>query len=307
MATQQSEISVTAPLGLAFDRMAKILFRPFDLSKWVVIGFCAWLAFLGEGGGGGGSPGWNKSSRHTDAKHEWHRATHYVTENAYWLVPVVVAAVVVCIGLWLLLLWLNSRGKFMFLHCVALDKAEVAEPWNKFAGEANSLFVFRILLGLIGATIILPLAALIGFAVYLMSGANQLTLMGVLMGVGAGLAIFAAGIALLVIRKLTMDFVVPIMFLRRKKCVDAWQEFSIVLKAGVGSFVLYFLFQLLMHIVIVTALLILLVLTCCIAGCVLAIPYVGTVLALPLFVFLRAYSLYYLAQFGQEYDAFQQT
>ena len=29
----------------------------------------------------------------------------------------------------------------MFLHCVALDKAEVGEPWNKFGREANSLFL----------------------------------------------------------------------------------------------------------------------------------------------------------------------
>ena len=29
----------------------------------------------------------------------------------------------------------------MFLHCVALDKAEVAEPWHKLPNEANSLFL----------------------------------------------------------------------------------------------------------------------------------------------------------------------
>ena len=44
--------------------------------------------------------------------------------------------------------------------------------------------------------------------------------------------------------------------------------------------------------------------TCCIAGCFLAIPYVGTVLLLPVLVFQRAYSLHFLAQFGREYDVF---
>ena len=303
MATQQSEISVTAPLGLALDRTMKILFRPFDLSKWLVIGFCAWLAFLGENGGGSPS-GWNNHSRNVDVKREWHRATHYVVENAYWLVPVVVAAIVVCVGLWVLLLWLNSRGKFMFLHCVALDKAEVAEPWHKFSGEANSLFVFQILLGLIGATIILPLVALVGFAVYLMS--SHVVVPGVLLAAAMGLAIIAGGITLLVVRKLTMDFVVPIMFLRRKKCLDAWREFSVVLKADVASFVTYLAFQIVICLVIGIAVLMLMVATCCIAGCLLALPYLGTVLFLPVLVFMRAYSLYFLRQFGQEYDAFQQ-
>jgi hypothetical protein len=38
--------------------------------------------------------------------------------------------------------------------------------------------------------------------------------------------------------------------------------------------------------------------TCCIA----AIPYVGTVILLPIFVLLRSFSLLFLRQFGTEYD-----
>jgi len=45
--------------------------------------------------------------------------------------------------------------------------------------------------------------------------------------------------------------------------------------------------------------------TCCILGCLAAIPYLGTVLLLPVFVFRRAYSLYYLAQYGLDYDVFR--
>ncbi len=44
-------ISVTAPVGQAFDRMKRMLFQPFDIGKWFVIGFCAWLATLGDSGG----------------------------------------------------------------------------------------------------------------------------------------------------------------------------------------------------------------------------------------------------------------
>jgi hypothetical protein len=42
-------------------------------------------------------------------------------------------------------------------------------------------------------------------------------------------------------------------------------------------------------------------LTCCVAGCFLAIPFVGTVLMLPVLVFDRAYSLIFLAQLGDGY------
>jgi hypothetical protein len=53
MNTQPTTVSVTVPLGQAIDRVKLVLFRPFDLGKWFVIGFCAWLAQLGETGFGG--------------------------------------------------------------------------------------------------------------------------------------------------------------------------------------------------------------------------------------------------------------
>ena len=44
--------------------------------------------------------------------------------------------------------------------------------------------------------------------------------------------------------------------------------------------------------------------TCCIACCVMMLPYLGTVLLLPILVFKRSYSLYYFAQYGPPYDVF---
>ena len=37
-----------------------------------------------------------------------------------------------------------------------------------------------------------------------------------------------------------------------------------------------------------------------------AIPYVGTVILLPLFVFAEAYPLYFIEQFGPEWQVFPQ-
>ena len=47
-------ISVTDPIGRAINRAKYITFQPFDIGKWFVLGFIAWLAALGEGGGFGG-------------------------------------------------------------------------------------------------------------------------------------------------------------------------------------------------------------------------------------------------------------
>jgi hypothetical protein len=44
--------------------------------------------------------------------------------------------------------------------------------------------------------------------------------------------------------------------------------------------------------------------TCCIGFLLLVIPYIGTVITLPVWYTLRAFSLEYFAQFGSEYDVF---
>src|SRR5260370_12656947 len=44
-----ARIEIFKPLDEAFELMKKILFQPFDLKKWFVIGFAAWLSNLGSG------------------------------------------------------------------------------------------------------------------------------------------------------------------------------------------------------------------------------------------------------------------
>ena len=48
----ESKIQILKPFGEAFELMKRILFQPFDLKKWLVVGFAAWLANLGGSDGG---------------------------------------------------------------------------------------------------------------------------------------------------------------------------------------------------------------------------------------------------------------
>ena len=300
-------VSVTVPVSQAIDRVKRILFQPFDLGKWFTIGFCAWLAVLGEGGGGGGGGGSNfhgPGGGGHGFRREFEQARDFVLENLHWIVPVAVALVVLILTLWLLFTWLSSRGKFMFLHCVALDRAEVIVPWNKFSREANSLFWFRVVLALIGMVLMLPPLVLAFVSGFRMGLHDAWTVLGVLSMIGLGLLTIAVGILFAIIGKLTTDFVVPIMFLHGKRCLEGWSELRRLLAANIGEFILYILFQIVLTVAIGVLVLAIVVLTCCIAGCLLAIPYLGTVLFLPVLVFKRAYSLYYLAQYGQAYDVF---
>ena len=299
------EISVAEPVSPALERVKRVLFRPFDLGKWFVIGFCAWLAQLGEGGAGGN---FNFPSGHhnygADFRHGWERVRDYVLDNLNWIVPLAAAVMVICLALWLLFLWLNSRGRFMFLHCVALDKAEVSEPWRKFADEANSLFLFRLVLGVLAIIFTLPWLVIAVVIVGKMFLAGQFVPNGIVSAIGFGLLFFGVAIAFAIVQKLTLDFVVPIMFLRRNRCLAAWGELGSLISGHVGTFILYFLFQIVLVIAIGVIVFGAIIITCCIAGCLMVLPYIGTVLLLPVLMFKRCYSLYFLAQFGRDYDVF---
>jgi hypothetical protein len=257
-----------------------------------------------ESGGGGGRVDYRYQRQVGDVQQALNEAKVFVLDNLYWIIPLAVLSVVVGIIFWLVLTWLSSRGRFMFLHCVAQNKAEVKIPWAKFRQHADSLFVFRIVLCLIGFfAVLLPILLIIGCIIMIATG-DGLSVLGILGLVIIALVIITVAIILALISKFTTDFVVPIMFLRTTSCRAAWREFMQILSVNKGRFVLYILFQLVIGIAIGAIIITGACLTCFCACCFLAIPYIGTVLVLPLLIFKRAYSLYYLRQYGPEFDVF---
>ena len=306
-------ISVAEPLTPALQQVKQMLFKPFDLAKWVTIGFCAWLAGLGESGGGGGFNYNLNDHRHNlngngqpleELRHFFGEARDYVMGNFFWIIPLAVFLVLFVVAAWVLVLWLSSRGKFMFLHCVALNRAEVAVPWRKFAAQANSLFWFRLILGAMAGMLVLPLLGLCVLVVLRLVRQNTMDVAAVMMLVLLGLVLACLSILLVVIHKLLVDFVVPVMFLRGENIVAAGREFLGLLTAHFGHFALYILFQIVLNLAIGVLVLLTVILTCCVAGCLMLLPFFGTVLLLPVLVFKRAYPLYYLAQYGPQWDVF---
>jgi hypothetical protein len=294
-------ISVTAPVSWALDRVKWMLFQPFDLGKWFVVGFCAWLAGLGESNY---TFRFNERAGGGNFRESWQQTREYVMQNLAWILPLSVVVILAVMLLGLLVAWLNSRGKFLFLYCVALNRAEVKRPWQTLAREGNSLFWFQFVWGLIGLGLSVPLVIGLAMAIAQVFQRGAVSITEVLTVAGLGLALFSLFFAFVLVRKFTIDFVAPIMILRRASCAVAWREFLVLLFANVEHFVLYLLFQIVLTVAIGVVVILTILGTCCIAGCLMAIPYIGTVVLLPVLVFDRAYSLYYLAQFGPAYNLF---
>jgi hypothetical protein len=288
-----ANIEIFAPFGAAFELMQKILFRPFDLKKWCLIGFAAFLSHLA-----GGGANFNYNSKLGNWHSSMHTATRGATDSfnnmSVWVVPFVVAGIVVVLCVIAVFLWLGARGRFMFTDCIVRNRGAVEEPWREYRHEANSLFLFSIVIAIIFLAII-AIAGIPLFLPLIMHGNDAAT--GAPFFLGAGF--FVLVILLIAIGwGLISQFMVPIMYRRRCSATEAFGATISLIGAHLGSFILYLLFMIVLGIATAMIGCIATCATCCIA----AIPYVGTVILLPVYVTLASYPLLFLRQFGPEYD-----
>jgi hypothetical protein len=294
-------IAFFEPLNRAWERMKHILWQPFDLAKWLVLGFSAWLAGLADGAGGGG---WKYVFDENDfpGRHSFDTggdAFRDAGEALIWL-PVIFVVIMAIAAILLLVLWLSSRAKFIYLDNVVHNRAQIVEPWHRLRDLGNSLFLWRlgfvVACGLIVLVLLLLFfapAATLSFSDALAGLSYAAMVFGVLIMICLG--IVAAFVALLL-----EAFVIPIMYKFDLTATEAWRYFLPWLKSRPLPFFLYGLFVLVLGFLVVVFFGLMCVLTCCIV----ALPYVGTVILLPVWVTYRLFSVEFLAQFDPGFDLF---
>lgn len=301
-------VSVIEAVSGALARTRRVLFDPFDLGKWFVLGFAAWLAHLGEGGGfrgnfpsggGGGRGGRGGGGSPFENEYLW------VQENLALVIVGVCALVAIVFVIGLVVLWLQSRGKFMFLDNVARNRAAVVEPWHRLRILGNSLFWFRLVLGLAGLAVAVLIAAL-GVAIAWHDIQAEKFGPYAIAGIVAGVMLLVPFVLVAnLIHSMTEDFVVPAMYLRGVRTLAgwgiAWRE---VIAAHFWAVVLFYLLKIALGFAAGLLVMAAFCVTCCLLCCLTAIPYLGTVALLPLLVFWRCYSLCFLEQLGGSWRVF---
>ncbi|MCP3964636.1 MAG: hypothetical protein GY719_42950 [bacterium] len=302
------QISYSEPLSRGYAHMKRMLFEPFDLGKWFVVGFGCWLAQLVDGGGGGGGGDWSGLADLTEdsdaatltplAASNWE---DFFGEGAFALGCGVMIAILVLVLLALipLVLWLSSRGRFIFLDNVIHDEAAIKKPWHEFREIGNSLFLWRLGFFFAALVLVLVLIAPLGLGIYYMVNDSSSALAIPLIVLGS-VAVMLAAIGISYVEMFLKHFVVPIMHREGLRTNAAWGRFLPLFKQNTGKFLLYGLFLVGLWIVIGIGLMLVILFTCCIAAIPLIIPYIGTVAMLPIFVTIRAFSLEFLQQWMPE-------
>lgn len=300
-------IAFIAPLQRAWGRMVRMLFGPFRIETWVVMGFAAFLSEYLSGGIGGTYGG---SSRWRGGHGEFPRAI----AHRIWaflrdpeMLALVIGLCVLALMLAIVLQWVSCRGRFIFLDNVVHERAAIAEPWARFARQGDSLFVWIMLfwLACVFATLVIALPFLASLRSLWMDGefhwAGLLSL--------AGFMFMAIPVALAVAYTVLFlnHFVVPIMYQHGLSATAAWGRFLALLRARPLSFIAYGLLMIVLWFLIGISVMVVGFSTCCIGFLLLGTPYVGQVILLPVLATIRALGPEFLAQFGPEFDVFAAT
>jgi len=292
MNSTEPKIEIFKPFGEAFELTKKILFQPFDLRKWCVIGFAAFLCghFAGVG--------INFPSPFGNFRP--HRANQGVIPSQLdqwkpWLQVAIVFFALLVFAFIIVVAWLKARGNFIFTDCIVRNRAAIVGPWHEYKKEGNNYFLFLLAL-MFGVLVLvaLMLASFIalGWLKHRTFETGSITFIGLIVF----LVVFWVSITIFV--GVVACFMVPVMYRRRCRAIEAFRDVTLLIAHNLGAFVLFCLFG----IVLVLAVLMIGAIVTCATCCVAALPYVGTVILLPLFLCLRAFGLLFLRQFGSDYD-----
>jgi hypothetical protein len=125
--------------------------------------------------------------------------------------------------------------------------------------------------------------------------------------VGLGFLLLAFIIITAYISLFLSDFIVPIMYKQGTRSMPAWGVFISLFSQNAVYFILYGLLIFVLSFLVFFGVIILGLFTCCLGFILLVIPYISSVVLLPISYTFRAFSVQFLEQFGVEFSLFPQS
>ena len=308
-------INFSRAFDLAWERMMVILFRPFNFGKWCAIGLSAFLAGFLQGGNGfnssfnsnfnngkNGFPKFGGAQAPALDLHQFNSNLGHLISGMQIGVIILFAVLIFAFFLIFLVLlyWLGARGQFMFLDNVVRNRGAIAWPWSYYARQANSLFLFYLIVGFTAIAFVIlvfgGLAAIVAVPLLIHHQTATWSDIGffIILGLVYIFFVIAFSIVLFIFRELG----VPLMFRHGLMAPAAFREVMNLVKQHPGNIAIFVLLR--MAIFMGVAILSLII--CCATCCIGALPYIGTVFLLPILVYVKCFTLDCLAQFGPQYD-----
>lgn len=285
------EVFASAREALGYTRRQLFPVRP---SRWLALGFLAFLDQCGRGTGfgGGGIPGAPAAEGGLDVR----PLLRWVTANPLAGVLVGAAFLLAAAALVTLILWLNSRGSFAYADAVATGHADVAGPWAAHKEAALSYFVVRLIL--VGTTVVGLLSMALALATVAVGAAGLGRARPGYLVIAFGLLflILVFAIVMSVVFVLLHDFVIPLQLQGGVPCAAAVRRLQSLLAANPLAFALYMLLKIAFALTVAAAMMLVCCLTCALG----LLPVLGQTLLQPAYYFERAWPLFLLRRTGHD-------
>lgn len=301
--------------------MAGILFKPFSLERWLVLGFCCWMLMIG---GELGTLFQFVPSRllPTSALHSLARKLHDMklwealdrilnggdggflgrTATVFQVEPaalshglwIAAAVILLLVVLNILCYWLTCRFFFVFLDNLKHDKNEIRRPWREFRELGNSYFLGSLAFSV--AILAVNLAFLgIGVAIVCSwlsecAAARQLVAFGderILTTVLLAAVWFVVSLVFGIYIWFFYYLLIPIMYRDRVGFGEGLHRMNLLLVKNPGSCFLFWLMLLVIQFGFGLAVAVALLLTCGLLIFVVGLPYVRGIVFLPFWTYLQ--------------------
>jgi hypothetical protein len=230
-------ISAVDSVSPALRHTKEQLFRPFQFGQWSRLALVGLFAGEFSSGSGCSSPNFF----HTQTIH---RNFAFAAAPPDWalLAPLIVIAVVAVPVLWLALMYVNSRMRFVLFDSVIAKRCELGRMWRARRQPAFHYFIWQIVFSLVmlaAISVVIGVPALGAFLFGWFTAPNQ-HIAGLILG---GIFVFFVFIFCLlfsiIVHVFTKDFVVPQMALEDISAFEGWRRLWAMLQTDKASYAGY--------------------------------------------------------------------
>jgi len=311
--------SVLKAVSMAWQRMTNLLFRPFDIARWCGIGFCAWLAALGNRkisnvqGWNNLIASYNKLINETEGsnlianiKPEIDKGlseiagkieSSVVTPES--ITVIIILSVLLALAFNMVIIYFKSRGDFMVVYRWYNPNDNLGQSWSASCINSMKLFKWRVSIMLIVMLVHLYSCWSICTQVilaYYQSG-FEWDIIYLHKFIGAAAVCLGSLIITFCVDYITVAFVVPVMHWHGVSIFKAWGKVIKLFNQFPGAVLIYITFSMAISTAGCIAATLVVYMTCCIGG----MPYIYSVVTLPVYLFLRGYPICFISQWKDNF------
>lgn len=284
-----------AALASAAHYARSVCFQPFLSRRWVSLGVMAFLAWLWHGLSQPfvtGRQTWNPIGSAQQTLTEVSAMLRWTSEHFFVSMMLGMVVVPVLLGASVLLLWISSRGQIMFVRALMTGDSGVKSQWRASRAPGYSIFLFQFAFN--GALFVLATSIFLLLLLQSMtlSDGGRMVFWTLLQSMYPILLLAAPmGLVFGVINFLLRDLVAPLMYEHDLTCMEAWSKLSRLTQGNMAKLAVFLLVRVGLYMILGIGTVIIFVLTCTIAF----LPFVSQILLCPLYVFDRAFPVYFLS------------